>query len=105
MAIVVVAVRRVWVAIIGIGYAALHRRRLPSDGGTAEGLFNFKESWAAPFADLAFGVEIAAIVVLLVAGALCLLGARLRRAERVAPVGADEVRSLTAGRRKGRPRA
>jgi hypothetical protein len=36
-----------------------------------KGLFNFKESWLAQYAHEAFYVEIAIIVVLAVAGALC----------------------------------
>ncbi len=52
----------------------LHRRGLSPTVGLSKGLFNFKESWAAPFAGLALTVEIVAIVVLLLAGALCLFG-------------------------------
>jgi hypothetical protein len=72
--LLVVALRRVWVAIVGVGFA------LSTMGGfllcvvLPKGLFNFKESWLAPFAKEAFTIEIAIIVVLLIAAALCLAG-------------------------------
>ncbi len=72
--IVILAARRVWVAIIGIGFAASTAVGFLLTVGLPKGLFNFKESWEAPFAGLAFTVEMAAIVVLLVAGGLCLFG-------------------------------
>ncbi len=92
VAIVVVAVRRVWAAIIGIGFAASTAVGFLLTVGLSKGLFNFKESWAAPFAGLAFSVEIAAIAVLLVAGALCVLGAAPATRTASAPVGASPAR-------------
>jgi hypothetical protein len=89
VAIVVVAVRRVWAAIVGIGFAGSTMVGFLLTVGLSKGLFNFKESWAAPFAGLAFCVEIAAIVVLLVAGALCVLGAAPATRTAPAPVGAS----------------
>lgn len=75
----VVAVRRVWAAILGAGFA------LSTVAGflvsVNYGLFGFKDYWAAPYAREAFIIEISAAVVLLVAGGLCLLG-RSESAER-----------------------
>ena len=93
VALVVVAVRRVWAAIIGIGFAASTAVGFLLTVGLSKGLFNFKESWTAPFAGLAFCVEIAAIVVLLLAGALCVLGAATATREGApAPVGVSSGR-------------
>jgi hypothetical protein len=68
----VVAVRRVWAAVIGIGFA------LTTIAGfllsVAAGLFGFQDSWLAPFAKEAFTVEILAAVVLIAAAVLCLVG-------------------------------
>jgi hypothetical protein len=68
----VVAVRRVWAAVIGAGFA------LATIAGfllsVARGLFGFKDSWLAPFAKEAFTVEILAVVVLTAAAVLCLVG-------------------------------
>jgi hypothetical protein len=90
VAIVVATVRRVWAAIVGIGFAGSTMVGFLLTVGLSKGLFNFKESWAAPFASLALSVEIAAIAVLLVAGALCVLGAApAARAAPSAPVGAS----------------
>jgi hypothetical protein len=68
--ILILAVRRVWAAVIGIGFAASTLIGFLLTVGLTKGLFNFKESWAAPFAGLAFAVEIAAVAVLLMAAAL-----------------------------------
>jgi len=69
--VIVVAVRRLWAAVVGIGFA------LMTVGGflvtVAHGLFGFKDSWMAPFATEAFTVEVAAAAVLLMAAALCFL--------------------------------
>ena len=40
----------------------------------AIGLFGFKDSWLAPFAKQAFTIEVLAVVVLIAAAALCLVG-------------------------------
>jgi hypothetical protein len=65
-----VAVRRLWAALIGIGFA------LATIAGfllsVARGLFGFKDSWLAPFAMQAFTIEALAVVVLSAAAALCL---------------------------------
>jgi len=68
----VVAVRRLWAAVIGIGFA------LSTMAGflisVAHGLFGFKDSWLAPFAKEAFTIEGIAAAVLVIAAALCLIG-------------------------------
>jgi len=70
--LLVIAVRRVWTAIVGIGFA------LATMAGflisVEHGLFGFTDSWAAPFAGLAFTVEIVTAVVLAVAAVVCLTG-------------------------------
>jgi hypothetical protein len=69
--LLVIGARRVWAALIGIGFG------LSTIGGfllsVTTGLFNFKESWAAPFAKEAFALEISIVIVLTIAGALCLV--------------------------------
>jgi len=93
----VVAVRRVWVAICGIGYALSTLVGFLLTVGLTDGLFNFKETWAAPFADQALGIEIAVVVVLTLTAALCVAGSGRGT---VAP----GVSSPGASRRKDRPR-
>jgi hypothetical protein len=73
--VTVVAVRRVWAAICGIGYAVSTLVGFLLSVGLTDGLFNFKETWAAPFADQALAIEIAVVVVLALTAALCVAGA------------------------------
>jgi hypothetical protein len=65
----VVVGRRLWAALIGIGFA------LATLGGflisVVHGLFGFEETWLAPFAQQAFALEVAAVVVLGLAALLC----------------------------------
>jgi hypothetical protein len=68
------AVHRVWTAILGLGFAASTIAGFYLSVDLTSGLFGFKDSASAPFAHLALTVEIGAIVVLLIAGALCLIG-------------------------------
>ncbi len=67
----VMVVRRLWAAVIGLGFA------LSTVAGfllsVAIGLFGFKDSWLAPFAKEAFTIEILAAVAFVAAGALCLV--------------------------------
>jgi hypothetical protein len=72
LGLLVIAARRVWAAVLGIGFAASTLVGFLLTVGLRSGLFNFKESWSAPFAHQAFGIELAAIVVLFIAGALSL---------------------------------
>jgi hypothetical protein len=81
--LLVIAVRRVWAAIVGLGFA------LSTIGGfllsVRYGLFSFKDSWDAPFAKEAFALELSIVVVMAVAGALCLV--RSAPSMRPTPVG------------------
>jgi hypothetical protein len=61
---------RVWVAIIGLGFAL--STLIGFFISIRYGLFGFKDSWAAPFAHEAFAIEIATVIVLALAGSLCL---------------------------------
>jgi hypothetical protein len=70
--LLVIAVRRVWAAVLGAGFAGATLAGFLIS--VLYGLFNFKDSWSAPYAHLAFEVEIATIVVLALAGALCVVG-------------------------------
>jgi hypothetical protein len=80
VALAVVAVRRVWVAILGIGYAISTLVGFLLSVGLTDGLFNFKETWDAPFADQALGVEIAIVVVLGLTAVICIAGTGRRTA-------------------------
>ena len=68
----VMVVRRVWAAVVGLGFA------LSTLAGfllsVAVGLFGFKDSWLAPFAKESFTIEILAVAVFVAAGLLCLAG-------------------------------
>jgi hypothetical protein len=46
------------------------------------GLFNFEDSWSAPYAHLSFEIEIVIIVVLALAGVLCVIRSSSHRASR-----------------------
>ncbi len=85
LGLLILAVRRVWAAILGIGFA------LSTMAGfllsVVHGLFGFQDSWEAPFATQAFAIEIAAIVVLALAGALCLARSAPPSTTRTTPVG------------------
>ncbi len=64
-----VVVRRLWAALVGLGFAlATLSGFLVS---VTYGLFGFKESWLAPFAEEAFTVEVLAAASCLAAVALC----------------------------------
>ena len=85
--ILVIAVRRAWTALAGIGFAGSTLVGFLLAVGLNKGLFNFKETWAAPFADQAFALEVAITAVLLVAGALCLVGSASATRSGSAPTG------------------
>jgi hypothetical protein len=70
MGVAVVAVRRVWIAVLGAGFALSTLAGFLRSVGV--GLFGFQDTWSAPFAQQAFFIEIAATGALMVAGALCL---------------------------------
>ncbi len=83
--LLVIAVRRVWVALVGIGFG------LSTMVGflitVMHGLFGFKESWDAPFATQAFAIEVSIVVVLTIAGALCLARSAPAATPTTTPVG------------------
>ncbi len=68
----VVAVRRLWAAVIGIGFALSTIAGFLLSVGV--GLFGFKDSWLAPFAKESFTIEILAAAVFIAAATLCLVG-------------------------------
>jgi hypothetical protein len=72
LAVLVIAARRVWAAVLGAGFA------LSTVAGfllsVEIGLFGFKDSWQAPFANQAFLIELTAVATLVVAGAICAVG-------------------------------
>jgi hypothetical protein len=68
----VVAIRRLWAAVIGMGFAVTTIAGFLLS--VAIGLFGFKDSWLAPYAKQAFTIEVLAVVVLIAAAALCLVG-------------------------------
>jgi hypothetical protein len=76
LGILIIAIRRVWVAILGIGFGASTMAGFLIS--VEHGLFGFKDAWSAPFAHQAFAIEAAVIAVLVLASALCLVGAKTR---------------------------
>ena len=81
LGLAVLVVRRVWVALVGVGFAV--STMLGFILSVEVGLFGFTDTWSAPFAKQAFFIETAAIVVLVLAGTLCLT----RSAQRVKRAG------------------
>ena len=72
LGVLVIAIRRVWAALLGMGFA------LSTLAGflisVEHGLFGFKDSWQAPFANQAFAIELTAAAILGVGGAICAAG-------------------------------
>jgi hypothetical protein len=85
LGLMVLAVRRAWVAVLGVGFSisTLAGFLISVD----HGLFGFKDSWEAPFAKQAFGIDLSIIVVLALAGALCLAGSASSQTTRATPAG------------------
>jgi hypothetical protein len=81
----VIAIRRLWAALVGLGFAltTLAGFLISVD----HGLFGFKDTWLAPFAKQAFGVEVAAVVVFGLAAGLCLIGSPSRVRPGATPAG------------------
>jgi hypothetical protein len=90
LAALIVLFRRVWVAVLGIGFGITTIVGFLLTVYLPKGLFNFNEVWTAPYAQLAFGVEVALAAVLFVAAALCLVASSSARtgSAPVAPTGA-----------------
>jgi hypothetical protein len=72
LGLLILAVHRVWTAILGVGFAA--STLVGYFISVEHGLFGFKDSSQAPFAQEALVLEIATMVVLIVAGSLCFAG-------------------------------
>ena len=80
-----VVVRRLWAAIIGLGFALSTIAGFLLSVGV--GLFGFKDSWLAPFAKESFTIEILAAAVFIAAATLCLVGSVPRARADSTPVG------------------
>ena len=78
--LLIIASRRVWVAVLGAGFAI--STMIGFLISVENGLFGFKDTWSAPFAHQAFALEIAIIGVCAIAGTLCLLGSTSATKER-----------------------
>ncbi len=72
LAVLVAAVRRVWAAAVASGFVVSTIAGFLLSVNV--GLFGFQDTWAAPYATMAFGVELATLVVLASGAALCLRG-------------------------------
>ena len=68
----VLAVRRVWAGLLGMGFALVTLVGFLIS--VNRGLFGFKDASSAPFAHQALVIEVATIIVLAIAVALCLMG-------------------------------
>jgi hypothetical protein len=68
--LLVIAIRRVWSALLGIGFVLVTMAGFLIS--VEHSLFGFTDSWAAPFAGLAFTIEIATVAALAVAAVVCL---------------------------------
>ena len=82
----IVVVRRLWAALLGIGFAATTVAGFLVS--VTHGLFGFQDSWLAPFAKQAFAIEVVAAALLVVAGVLC-LAAPSRRTPRPTAAGPE----------------
>ena len=69
--VAVVAVRRVWVAVLGTGFVVSTMAGFLLS--VEVGLFGFQDTWSAPFAKEAMLIEGASIVAMTMAAALCFL--------------------------------
>lgn len=74
LAVVVALTRRVWSIVAGAGFLVSTVAGFLISVNV--GLFGFQDTWVAPTAKTAFGIELAGFVVLAVGGALCLVRRR-----------------------------
>lgn len=74
--------RRVWAAVLSFGFVSATVAGFLM--AVYVGLFNFRDTWSAPFAGMAFAYEIASVVLLAVGSTLCVM--RLRNTTRRHPV-------------------
>lgn len=70
LALVIVAVRRAWAALLGVGFSASTVAGLIIS--IDHGLFGFRDSWSAPFARQTFAIELGAGLLLASSAALWL---------------------------------
>jgi hypothetical protein len=74
--------RRVWAAVLSFGFVSATVAGFLM--AVYVGLFNFRDTWSAPFAGRAFAYEIASVVLLAVGSTLCVM--RRRNTTRRHPV-------------------
>jgi type III secretory pathway component EscS len=67
-------VRELWIALVATGFVA--STLVGFLLSVTQGLFGFQDSWLAPYAKSAFVLEIAALVVLLLASIVIFLDGR-----------------------------
>ncbi len=77
LGVLVMAVRRVWAAVLGLGLAV--STMIGFLVSVTHGLCGFKDSWSAPFAHQALAIETAAIAALVIAVTFCILGSASER--------------------------
>ena len=70
--VIILAIRRVWVAALGAGFAVSTVAGFLLS--VEVGLFGFQDTWSAPYAHEALFVELSVPVVLVATGMLCLFG-------------------------------
>jgi hypothetical protein len=85
----VLVVRRLWIAIAAVGFSISTIAGFLLSVSLPKGLFGFKDSWLAPFGKQAFGIELSIVVVLALAGALCLAGSASSQTTRATPAGSS----------------
>lgn len=70
--VLVIGVRRVWVGVVGAGFAV--STLVGFLVSVEHGLFGFKDLWSSPYAHQAFAIEMVTIVVLGIGILLCVIG-------------------------------
>jgi hypothetical protein len=76
LGVLVLATRRVWAAFLGLGFALSTLAGFLISVGY--GLFGFKDSWQAPFANQAFAIELTAAAILAIGAVICAAGSTPR---------------------------
>jgi hypothetical protein len=66
--------RRVWAAVLSFGFVSATIAGFLM--AVYVGLFNFRDTWSAPFAGMAFAYEISSVVLLALGSTLCLMSRR-----------------------------
>jgi len=83
--ILVIGVRRVWAAVLGVGFALA--TLIGFVISVEHGLFGFRDQWSAPFGREALVIEMATMFVLAAGIVLCLFGSGARERGRVSVAG------------------